>query len=67
MESSRDIYDVMICPACGESDCYEYSADETEFGLGEGHYNVDCHCSTCGKNFRLYMRFKYSVTEAYTR
>ena len=64
---NTDIYDVMRCPHCNGGDCDPYCADETEFGVGgDGHYHVDCHCKTCGKNFRLYMKFKYSVTESYT-
>lgn len=64
----KDIYDVMICPICGSSDCEENCSDETEFGAnGDGHYDVDCHCKNCDKYFRLYMEFKYSVTKAYTR
>ncbi len=63
----KDIYDVMICPRCGESNCYEYSTDEISFDIDEGQYIVDCHCQDCNHNFRLYMKFKYSVTEAYTR
>lgn len=58
----KTISDVMICPVCGSSSCYEYNRDEVEFGIdGTGHYNVDCHCTNCGKDFRLYTEFEYSI------
>ena len=66
MEKVIDIGDVMNCPDCDSFDCYEYSTDELCFDAnGKGHYNVDCHCRNCGKDFRLYTEFKYSVTRAY--
>lgn len=66
--SNKDIYDVMICPDCDSDDCYTYDTDEIEFDVGgDGHYYVDCHCRNCENTFRLYIKFKYSVTDAYTR
>lgn len=60
--------DVRVCPYCESDDTYDFSTDELEFGWdGLGHYNVDCHCNKCNKNFRLYMKFEYIVKESYTR
>lgn len=68
MKNNKNIYDVMICPHCKNDNCYEHSTDEIEFKAdGNGHYYVDCYCNECGKDFRLYMEFEYSVTKAYTR
>lgn len=68
MENIISISDVMHCPNCNSDYCYEYSTDEICFDAnGSGHYYIDCHCKNCGKNFRLYAEFKYSVTKAYTR
>lgn len=68
MRDNKDIYDVMLCPHCDSDNCYEYSTDEIEFDVnGIGHYCVDCHCNKCGKNFRLYTEFEYSITKVYTR
>lgn len=67
MKNVRDIYDVMICPECGNNNCYVYSTDEIEFEFnGKGHYYADCICKDCSKNFRLYTQFEYNITEAYT-
>ena len=66
--SNKDIYVVMICPDYNSDDCYTYDTDEIEFDVGgDGHYYVDCHCRNCGNTFRLYIKFKYFVTDAYTR
>lgn len=68
MKSNTNFYDVMVCPNCDSSNCYEYATDEIEFDIdGTGHYYVDCHCSECGRDFRLYTEFEYSITKAYTR
>ena len=68
MEKIINIADVMLCPDCNSDDCYEYDTDEIEFGVnGTGHHYIDCHCNECGRNFRLYTEFEYSVTKAYTR
>ena len=68
MKNNVDMCDVMRCPDCDSDDCYEYGTDEITFDInGHGHYYVDCHCRKCGKNFRLYTEFEYSVTKAYAR
>lgn len=65
---NKTIDDVMICPNCNSDDTYSYSTDEIEFSYdGTGHYFVDCKCNKCNNNFRLYMRFNYNITQAYTR
>ena len=62
------IDDVMVCPECKSTNTYEYDTDETEFLFdGTGHYYVDSHCKDCGKNFRLYTEFEYTVTKSWTR
>ena len=64
----KTVDDVMICPKCDSDNCYSYDTDEVEFeGNGTGHYYIDCKCKDCGQNFRLYTKFTYDVTEAYTR
>lgn len=68
MKNNKTLYDVMICPHCNSTDCYDYNTDEIEFTAdGNGHYYVDCHCKGCGKCFRLYIDFEYSITKAYAR
>lgn len=68
MNNGLTIDNAMICPHCGGEDCYSYSTDEIEFSYDNtGHYHVDCHCNECGRGFRLYMKFKYEVTEHYSR
>ena len=66
----QTIEDVRKCPNCGTSErTYEYSTDEIEFNPDNnyGHYIVDCHCEKCNTNFRLYMNFKYEITDAHCR
>ena len=66
--NAKSVDDVMICPYCNNEDCYKYSTDELGFDSdGTGHYYVDCHCTKCGKDFRLCTEFEYSVTKSWTR
>jgi hypothetical protein len=67
-QAEKSLDDVMICPNCESDDCYTYSTDEIEFSANcTGHYYVDCHCKNCGRNFRLYAEFNYSVTKSDAR
>lgn len=67
-ESRKSFSDVLVCPSCGGEDCYPYNDDETEFSDdATGHYYADCHCTSCGKNFRLCIEFEYTVTKHWTR
>lgn len=66
IESDSTVADVMECRYCGSEDTYEYNTDEVEFGYnGTGHYYADCHCNDCGRDFRRYINFKYTV-ESYS-
>ena len=68
MKNNKTLYDVMICPHCNSVSCYDYNTDEIEFTAdGNGQYYVDCYCTECRKDFRLYIEFEYSITKAYTR
>ena len=68
MKNIKDIYNVMVCPICESDNCYIYSIDEIEFESNrKGHYYVDCRCKDCKKDFRLYTKFEYNITEAYTK
>lgn len=64
----KTIDDVMICPDCKSDNCYSYDTDEVEFSYdGTGHYYVNCQCRECKNTFRLYAKFKYEITDSYTR
>lgn len=64
----KSIIDVMICPDCNSDNCYSFDVDEIDFDTDNtGHYNIDCRCKDCGKIFRIYTKFKYTITDARTR
>ena len=68
MKNITSVGDVMLCPSCDSYNCYGYNTDEIELGPnGTGHYRVDCHCSECGRDFRLCIEFEYSITKSYAR
>lgn len=68
MEKLINIADIMLCPDCGSDDCDEYGTDEVVFGVdGTGYSYIHCRCNKCGKEFRLYTDFKYSVVKVYTK
>jgi RNase P subunit RPR2 len=51
-----------VCPKCGSTNTYQYDVDECEFDCdGIGHYDVDIHCKDCGKDSRVYYKFKYEL------
>lgn len=61
MENS--ILDVR-CPHCSSIAIYSYNTDENElFSNGTGHYYTDYQCKGCGKTFRAYIEFDYTITD----
>lgn len=64
---NKTIDEVMICPKCNSDNVNQCNIDEVEFDIdGTGHYFVDCKCATCSNIFRLYTRFKYTITDSHT-
>ena len=56
------------CPHCKSCNTAIYSTDEIDFDIdGTGHYFADCSCYDCKKGFRAFFKFKYEITDFYTR
>lgn len=63
-ENNETIDDVLICPMCNCTDCYEHGGADIEFKEnGIGHYRFNCFCYICNKHFVFSMEFKYSITK----
>ncbi len=66
-KNEKSISDVMICPDCNSYYCRTYGTSKAElYSCRDGDYSVDCHCMNCGNTFTLFIRFDYSITDAYT-
>lgn len=66
----NDKYDIesVECPQCKGTNHYIYDCDEKQFDPdGTGWVYFDHCCKDCGDRFRSYTKFKYEITEQYTR
>ena len=66
--NDKNVISDIVCPNCGSTDTTIYGTDEIEFDPdGTGHYFADCTCYRCEKSFRTCYRFKYEITDFYSR